>query len=284
MHPTGPLAILVAATLFGTSGVFVKSLALLPSTAITALRLVVPFLLLFSTQGTLRRRLFSRPNKTLLFASAFTSLRIFFWVLGLVFAPMSKAICILYIWPILFTLLNGCILKERVLPRTKLLLLTAFAGILIMYSAEELSLNNRDLIGMSFMFLVACINAGVLTVFKREMLRHSPLEILMYDSFVGAIIFLPFLIYYADRFTPSSLLIGSGYGITIGLVAYGLLFYGLSKVRGSIASVLTYMEVVVTMVLGAVIFHEQITWRMLIGGSMIVFAAVMVRAPREETA
>lgn len=282
MLSIGPLAILTAATIFGTSGVFVKSLEL-PSPAITALRLVVPSLVLLSTQKKLRHKLLHSPNKTLLLASVFTSMRIFFWVLGLLFAPMSKAICILYTWPILFTVLNARLLKERVSTRTKLLLLIAFGGILTMYSTEELSFKNRDLIGMSCMFLVACINAGVLTIFKKELSRHSPLEILMYDNLVGSIIFLPFLVYYADRFTLSSLVVGSGYGVTIGLVAYGLLFYGLSKVRGSIASVLTYMEVVVTMILGAIIFHEEITFRMLLGGAMIVFAAAMVRTPREET-
>ena len=281
MRPTGPLAILAAATIFGTSGVFVKSLAL-PSTAITALRLLVPSIILLSTQGTLRRRLFTAPNKTLLIASVFTSLRIFFWVLGLVFAPMSKAICILYTWPILFTILNATLLKERVSARTKFLLLVAFGGILTMYATEEISLKNRDLIGMLCMLLVAFINAGVLTVFKKELSRHSPLEILMYDNLVGSIVFLPFLLYHAGTFTASSFAIGCGYGITIGLVAYGLLFYGLSKVRGSIASVLAYMEVVVTMILGSLVFHEEITLRMVIGGAMIIFSAVMVRPPREQ--
>jgi drug/metabolite transporter (DMT)-like permease len=106
MRFKGPLAILAAATLFGTSGVFVKSISL-PPTAITALRLIVPSVVLLSTQRDIRTRLLSSPNKTLLIASIFTSLRIFFWVLGLMFAPMSKAVFILYVWPILFTIDSG---------------------------------------------------------------------------------------------------------------------------------------------------------------------------------
>jgi drug/metabolite transporter (DMT)-like permease len=276
MRFKGPLAILAAATLFGTSGVFVKSISL-PPTAITALRLIVPSVVLLSTQRDIRTRLLSSPNKTLLIASIFTSLRIFFWVLGLMFAPMSKAVFILYVWPILFTILNARFLKENVPRRTKLLLLVAFAGIVTMYSTEEISLNNRDMIGMSCMLIVACISAGVLTVFKKELARHSPLEILMYDNLVGSILFLPFLLYYANQFTPSSALIGSAYGITLGLGAYGLLFYGLSKVRGSSVSVLSYVEVVIATILGVTIFHEEVTWRMLLGGAMIIFAAAMVR-------
>ena len=281
MRLDGPLAILAAAALFGTSGVFVKSLAL-PATAITALRLLVPSVVLLSTQREIRHKLFTAPNRTLLVASVFTSLRILFWVLGLMFAPMSTAIFVLYLWPILFTILNAYVLKERVTLRAKLLLLLAFGGILIMTSAEDISLHNRDLLGMAFMFLVACINAGVLTVFKKELAHRSPLEILTYDNLVGSVIFLPFLVYHAERFTPSSVIIGAGYGCTIGLVAYGLLFYGLSKTKGSIASVLTYLEVVVTTILGIVIFHEECTWRLLVGGTMIVFAAIMARTGAEE--
>lgn len=272
----GFVAVLLGSAFFGTAGVFVKTLDL-PVTVIACFRVLVPAVYFLYTQKEVRNKILSDPNPRLMLASLLTASRIFIWVLAFLFAAMSKAVIILYTWPILLTILSATFLGEEVSSRTKKLLSMAFFGILLIYSGEEFTLSNRDFLGMGLMLLVAILNAMVVVIFKKELKSHSHKEVVLYDNLVGSIIFFPFLLYHFSDLSLVSIVMGITYGFLIGLVGYSLFYYGLSKVKASLASILSYMEVIIAMVLGVTFFGEIVTWQMLLGGGIILISTFFVR-------
>lgn len=272
----GALSIVLAAAIFGTAGLFVKTIPL-SSTSIACFRLLVPAVILLALRPELRVGLFTRPDKHLLIASALTALRILLWVVGFLLAPMSKAVVVLYTWPLFLTLFSVVFLKERVTRRNLVLLLVAFSGIVLFCSQESLLGDRAHIYGMACMFMVAILNATVLTVFKGKLRKHEPEEILLYDNSIGALIFLPFLLADVPNLNLQSLLFGTVYGFLIGFAGYYLLYFGLSRVKASVASILSYTEVVTAGLLGVVVFSETLSLRMVAGALLILIPATLVR-------
>lgn len=273
------LSVVCSATLLGFSGFFVKTLAM-PVPAIAGFRVGMPLLLLFLVQ---RRRLVldrSLPKTRVLVASGFTALRIALWVLGMMFAPLSKAIVILFLWPIFMCLFGALFMKEPVSRRTKLLLGVSLLGVIILHGEKVLSLHDRETIGLACMLFVALINAGNTIVFKRELARRSRYEVLFFDNLVGAIVFVPFLLAALPSLPLSEIALGMLYGTTVGFLGYTFLYVGLGKIPASLASVLAYIEAVVACIVGVTFFDEPVTWNFLVGGGLIIVSAAMVRRDR----
>lgn len=86
------LSLLAAATIFGTSGLFVKSLGL-SALMIASFRLLTPALILFATSPKLGLSIIKSPSRPLLLASNLTTLLVFFWVVALKYAAISKSGC-----------------------------------------------------------------------------------------------------------------------------------------------------------------------------------------------
>jgi drug/metabolite transporter (DMT)-like permease len=270
------LSLFAAATIFGTSGLFVKSLEL-PALVIASFRLLTPALILFATSPKLGLSIIKSPSRPLLLASNLTALRIFFWVVALKYASISKVVYVLYIWPIIFTFLNAKFLKEHVSPKHKLLLALSFAGIAAIYSGERIDLGNKDLLGMCCMLVVAALNAIAFTVFKKELKERSPTEVLFYDHLVGAAFSFPILILNTTAISFHKAILGSIYGISIGLAGYWLMYFGLSKTPAARASLICYVEAMVATAAGIVALGEELTVRTIIGGTLILISAWYAR-------
>lgn len=279
MITSGPLSILVASLIFGMAGAFVKTVDI-HLTALAWFRLAAPTLFVLATEPRLFTDLFRNPNRLMLLASSLTAARILLWMTALALASLSKAVFMLYAWPIFFTILNALYLNEKVSRRAQMLLGVAFSGILIMYSGEELSANNRDLLGMGLMLVVACLNAVALTIFKGQLTQESPTKVLLYDNVIGAAVFFPFLVIHSNDLTLSQTSLTIVYAASTGVFAYLLLYRALRVVPGSTASILSYMEVVSATICGVLFFNEALTWRVAVGGALILLAAFFIR--REE--
>lgn len=273
---SGVLAVISAAIIFGSAGIFVKTLDM-PATVIASFRFFIPAIILLVLYKEVRRNLFTKPDKLLIAASCLTALRILLWVLGFLFAPVSKAVVILYTWPLFLTLFSSVFLKETVSRRNWQLLFTAFGGVLVI-CFEDLSLTPPDyLLGLVLMLGVAILYAIVLTMFKERLENHSPEEVLLYDNFFGALIFLPFLVWHIPEMGATDFGYGAFYGLVIGFLGYYLLYQGLSKVKASLAGILSYFEVVSATILGILFFNESISLQMLVGFGLVLIPSLLLR-------
>ncbi|MCP4136286.1 MAG: DMT family transporter, partial [bacterium] len=264
--------VIIAAAIFGSSGAFVKYLGL-PITSITFLRLAVPTLLMGYYFLLTRHRLTTQNIRLMLLASLLNAVRLFLYFTGYTYASIGNAVILLYTWPIFAAIFSVIFLKEKFRIYKFLLIFTAFAGIILIYSNKVLSFKDREFIGMAAIMLSAIIYSLTVIIFKKESLNFSRGETIFYQNLVGALLYFPF--FFMNPFPElSRLAIGSTYAFLIGIAGFSLFFSALRKIKASTASLLTYFEVISALFFAVLFFDETITWNMLAGGSLIIIAAI----------
>lgn len=270
------LSLILAACVFGFSGILVKQLNMSPM-AIAGFRLVVPAVMLLCFYPQLRKLLSRKPSKTLLVTSTLTAFRIGLWVLAFLYAPVSKVVVILFTWPIFFALLAHWFLNESLSKRGWTLMLIALCGVVIFCLDTTGSDSGNYLLGMGLMFSVAIINAGVLVVLKQKSNEYSSTQILLYDNLVGSVIYLPFILFALPQMTQFDFGFGLFYGFLIGFVAYRLLYFALPKVKASVWGVISYLEVITAAIMSVLLLGETITGQMFVGAVLILIPIMLIR-------
>ncbi|MFO7977682.1 MAG: DMT family transporter, partial [Bacteroidales bacterium] len=186
------LAIVMASTIGGSSGVFIKLLGL-PSTSITFFRMFIPVAVLLIYFAWKRKPLFRGNYGIMLVASGLNAARMFLFFVAFLYTTIGNAVIILYTWPIFAVLFSALFLKEKITLRTVLLIGMAFLGIVIMYINKEISFGNQDFVGMAAMLLSAIIFSMTAVIFKHKLKDYGKTETIFYQNLLGAIIFTPFI-------------------------------------------------------------------------------------------
>lgn len=265
-----------AAVIWGSSGAFVKYLGLSPG-VIAFFRVGIPVMALGIWFTIKRERLFRNGVKIILMASVVNAIRLFFYFIGYLNAPIGNAIIILYAWPVFAVIFSHFFLREPLPCLNQILLFMAMGGIVMVFSDKNIRLDNSVVLGMGAMLISAALNAATVVLFKHESLKFTAPQIVFFQNFAGALIFLPFLLYGMDELTLHKTSVASGYGFLIGVVGYGLFFYALRQVRASTASFLSYLEVISGVLFGVILFHESLSWNEIAGGTMIILSSVLLR-------
>ncbi|MGM0532279.1 MAG: DMT family transporter [Bacteroidota bacterium] len=268
--------IVVAAIIWGSSGAFVKYLDL-PSQVLSFIRLSVPTLVLGIYFIIRKEPLFRNNVRLLLIASVINAVRLFFFFIGFLNAPIGNAVIMLYSWPVFAAIFSNLFLKESLPRLNKVLLAVAMLGIVLIYSGKPIDLNNQVFLGMSAMLLSAALYSTTVIIFKKESVRYSKLQIVFFQNLVGAFLFLPFFLLDMDALTLHKSWVASGYAFLIGIVGFGLFFSSLRKVKASTASFLAYIEVISAILFGVLLFSETLTWNVIVGGVLIIGSSVILK-------
>ena len=276
------LAVLLGASIGGFGGIFIKNFSI-PATSITWIRVAVPTILLALWLGYQRVPVFRGHYKKMLLGSALNALRLYLFISAFIFTSIGNAIIMFYTWPIFTTLLGIFILKEQVSLRQIGILALAFIGIIIAYSEQDLSFESQDFIGISAAVTSAFIYALTVIIFKSETLNYHRNEILFYQNFLGAFIFLP--LFLTNRPLPTVLdwTLGLSYAVIIGLLAFSLFFFALKHLKASTASMLAYVEVVSAILLSYIWMGDTLKPSMIIGGSLIILSTILLINKKEPT-
>lgn len=269
------LEVIIAASMWGLSGVFIKILNL-PPTSVSFFRMAIPTLILSIFFLIKKQKLFKGNNKLMLIASSMNAFRSFLYILAFTLTSIANSVVMLYTWPIFTTIFSAILLKEKVSRRNALLLFVAFLGVIFVYLGKQFSFANKDIIGMSAMLVSAAVYSLTIIIFKKVSEDYSKLETVFYQNLVGAIVFIPFI--FINQ-APS--LFQTGIGITYatlsGLIAYSFFFSALKQIKASTVSFLSYIEVVSAIAFGILIFKELLTWNVFVGGILIIGSAIMLR-------
>ena len=174
------------------------------------------------------------------------------------YTSITNSLIMLYTWPIFATLLGALLLKEKVSGKNIFLLGLCFTGIILIYSNETLSFANRDIIGMSSMLLSALVYSLAIVLYKKTSENFSQFEIIFYQNLVGSIIFLPFLFINKPLPSLAQTSVAIFYAIVIGIVGYALFFSALKRIKASIASMLSYIEVISGILFGIIFLKLMI--------------------------
>ena len=270
------LAIIIAAILYGTSGVFIKYMSI-PASSIAWFRTLIPGGIVAIWILATGKRLFTGNIKAMLLASSLNAIRMYLFFVAYIYTSIGNAVIMYYTWPIFATIFGVTILKESIGKRQVGLLILAFTGIVISYLNQHFSFENQDFIGMSAALLAALLYSLSVIIFKSEAHNYRSEELIFYQNFVGMLVFAPFI--FINNPVPNLLdleLVGS-YSVLIGIFAYYLFFYGLKHMKASTASMLTYMEIVSALIFSYIFFGDILSWNMFLGGGFIILSTAMLK-------
>ncbi|MFH1275521.1 MAG: DMT family transporter [Candidatus Woesearchaeota archaeon] len=273
------LAVIIAATLGATGGVFAKLLNL-PSTSITFFRVIVPTLILIGYFSFKKINPFHGNYKLMFLSSGLNAIRMFLYFVAYLYTSIGNAVILLFTWPIFATIFGIIFLKEKVSLRTACLIGLAFVGIILMYINKEFSFGDKDFIGMAAMLISAILYSLTAIIFKKEIQNYSKTETIFYQNLIGAIVFLPF-IFINPLPSLNQTMMASFYGFLVGIGAFTLFFFALKKLKMSHYSLFGYWEVIAALIFSFIFFNEVITWNVLFGGSLIIISGLLLRKDKK---
>ena len=123
----------------------------------------------------------------------------------------------------------------------------------------------------------ALVYSMSIIVFKSCADHYHTTEILFFQNVLGAFIFLPFFITTGVMPDLQQWSISIGYAILLGIIVFGMFFYGLKHLKASTFSMITYIEFVSGIFLGVILLNEPFTWNMALGATLILLATWQLR-------
>lgn len=274
-NPLPYIAILIAATIGGGVGVFIKLIGL-SAVTLTWFRVFVPTAVLFFYLAVSKQLQMPHKAGIVSFASLLNAVRLLLYVIGYTYTSIANAVIILFTWPIWASVFSMWYLRERPSKRTIWLIALSFFGIVIMYINAGVSLSAGDLIGMAAMLASAMLFALSMVIFKEALETNSRPQTLLYQNAVGAILVSPLFFMQQTLPTLNQWVIGIVFGAVMGIVVFSLFFYALKKLPVSHYGVFTYWEVLAGLFFGAAFFNDSITAYTVVGGSLIILSGLLL--------
>ncbi|MCI1696103.1 DMT family transporter [Aneurinibacillus aneurinilyticus] len=190
---------------------------------------------------------------------------------------------------------TGCLaflfLKEKLTKSVMTGILLAVLGTLTINFSDSFTTVGRGsspLLGNLLIF-GAVISEALFIIFGKFIVqRVSPLAISTIVSIFGTILFLPFSLYEGNRFNFGEVSIAEWglvfyFGIVVTVIAFILMYQGVSKVSASTAGVLTGVLPMSSVILSVVILGEKVSFIHLIGIGFTLTAIYLIAKPAKKT-
>jgi drug/metabolite transporter (DMT)-like permease len=244
---------------------------------IVATTIFVPLLLIKEK----RMPSIKRKDFLLLFLQALAGVFLFnvFMLYGLKLTSAIEAGIITSMLPAVVGLVSFVFLREKLTMRKGLAIAFAVLGVLLMNLVGGKLGSIHSLLGNLFIFLAVLGEAFFITLGKRASNRLSALTISTMMSIFGLFMFLPFAIYEMKEFNFSSVESGDWmnivyFGLVVTVLAFLLMYQGLSKVPASSAGILTSVLPFSSVFLSVLILKEELLWTHLVGMVFVLFAII----------
>ncbi|MUL34291.1 DMT family transporter [Priestia megaterium] len=228
----------------------------------------------------------------ILFLQALTGVFLFniFMLYGLKFTTAIEAGVITSTLPAIIGIISFVFLKERLTPKKIIGIILAVIGVLLMNVISGGSSSINSLLGNSLIIGAVLTEALFITLGKSVSSKVSPLTISTMMSIFGLILFLPFALYEAKNFTFSTVDIIDWlnilyFGVVITVIAFLLMYQGLSKVSASSAGILTSILPLSTVILSFLVLKEKILLSHIVGMAFVLVAIFVLskESTKEET-
>lgn len=270
---------LLAMTIFGTIGLFVKFIEL-PSTVIALSRGALGTFFLLLVLRLLKRRINTATVKSnfkhLVIAGVALGLNWIFLFEAYRLTSVATATLAYYMAPIILILLSPILLHERVPLRKWICVICALFGMSLISGVWEGS-ENVALDGITMGLIAACFYASV--VINNKFLKGlDPYDSSIVQLAVAAIVLLPYVLFTVDFsvLKPDTTTIGLtlAVGILHTGVAYWLYFSALPKLEAARIAVFSYIDPAIAILLSVFVLMEPMTTAGVIGAVLILGAAL----------
>ncbi|MDO6582641.1 DMT family transporter [Photobacterium sp. 2_MG-2023] len=279
----GVLLTIGSAFIFSIMNALVKAASdTIPTAEIVFFRSIIGTVLILLLMKHSRIRFSSKGIPLLVLRGVFGALYLLAFVYTLANIPMADAVILAYLSPFFVIVFSRLILKDKLPPRSALLLLAVLTGAgLIINPLDYESYNLFALAGVAS----AAFAAGASITIKQLSQRHHTYEIVFYFLFVATLIS---AILMADNFVmPQG--IAWLYLIAIGVVSLlGQIFLtqAFSHENAAVVAVTRYIGIVFNILWGLMFWQEIPDSLTIAGGVIIVIASILLsnRKPVAEKA
>lgn len=270
---------LLAMTIFGTIGLFVKFIEL-PSTVIALSRGALGTLFLLLVLKLLKRRINTATVKSnfkhLIIAGVALGLNWIFLFEAYRLTSVATATLAYYMAPIILILLSPILLHERVPVGKWICVICALFGMSLISGVWEGS-ENVALDGITMGLIAACFYASV--VINNKFLKGlDPYDSSIVQLAVAAIVLFPYVLFTVDFsvLKPDTTTIGLtlAVGILHTGVAYWLYFSALPKLEAARIAIFSYIDPAIAILLSVFVLMEPMTTAGVIGAVLILGAAL----------
>lgn len=197
---------------------------------------------------------------------------------GITHLPIADAIVIHYIHPVFTLLLAAMVLGEALDRRETLFIAGCFVGVVLVTQPALLFgavSPGSDPLALAVAFVGALIAAGVYVMIRELRSTEHPLRVVFYNALVAALLSAPWA---AVTWVPPgpfewAVLIG------VGLCTFlhqDSMTRGLHLVRAGRATALGYLQVLLSMLAGAWLFHEDVTPLGWVGAGVLAISAALL--------
>lgn len=199
-----------------------------------------------------------------------------FYVAGLSRTSVAHTALIVALGPVLVLVL-ACLMRMETLTAAKGLgMLIAFCGVATLSIGKPSEATGANGVGDLLMLAGRGAFAYYAILLKRGASRYDALTLSMMTFGLGAVMLAPFSIHSirATHWDDVRLRAWAGLAFLIvfaSVVAYLLFAYVLSIMTASQAAAYIYLSPVISICLGVWMLSEMITWKILVGGGMILF-------------
>ncbi len=289
---TGTVAVLLAASLFATSGTIIKHLiqgyGLQPLTVV-AVRISLAALMMFGFLGVLDRKLLRIQARDVPFFVLFGLVCVAgfqaCWAYAVSLIDVGVATVLNYTAPAWAALFAWPLLGERINRRKGLALLLTGAGVALIvriFDAGFLSLNRAGLLWG----LGSGVSYGLYGIFVRRALRrYSFWTVITYAFAVAAL----FLLATQSASSIASAFAQPGAALWLVIAAllptvagYALYTFGLRYLEATVATIVATIEPVMATLWAALFLGELLTWPQVVGGGLVIAGVVALQIKREK--
>ena len=234
----------------------------------------------FASSRGISLRINNRRTMLLRCAVGLTAMILYFTALGRI--PIGQAVTLQYTAPLFVALLSGRVLAERVSAGIAFLVITAFAGIVLIVSPELGKVEPDALLALGSGFF-----AAFAYMYVRELrTTDSPTSVVFWfaaASVAGSVVQAAPDLFSLDTKTLAAL-VGIGIGAGGGQVGITMAY---QKANAAWVSAFSYLTVIVATFYGFTVFGETLSTADWIGGLLIVGSGValvfMVPSVEEKT-
>jgi drug/metabolite transporter (DMT)-like permease len=193
---------------------------------------------------------------------------------GIRIVPLATATTIMFLAPILVTVLSVPLLKEHVGPRRWFGVLVGFVGALIVVRPWE-SHAGLFISGALFLLIAALLNASYQIITRKVRLFDEPLTSMFYTSVIGALVTTVFVPWHWQW--PAAidwlLLIGTG---LLGGIGHLFLIQAFRQAPASVVAPFSYSSLIWAALFGWLFFAEWPEYWTWLGAALIIGSGLYI--------
>lgn len=286
----------LAMAIVGSSVVVGKlMIATFPVFLVSELRLLVSLVILIPVMLKQENGIpfINSKDRRYLFLQSLTGIFLFnvFMLYGLKLTSAVESGIITSITPAIVGVIASVFLKERLGRNTQIGILLAVLGTLVINVLGSFLHGDRGpnpMLGNTLILGAVICEALFITIAKSLLGRMTPLTISTMICIFASLLFLPLAIYEAVSFDFLGVALVDWFyvfyhGIVVTVIAFNLMYQGVSKVSASTAGVFTGVLPVSAIILSYVVLREEFLWSHVIGFCCVFLSILIISRDIKDT-